>query len=214
MGLKDELKKQGRWGIANMVLAILGATGFFSWLFFGLWGHISRDLLIDVFFILLLASSVITLISRRQISEIKQDIQNEKVRADYEAQRAKESHDKANKKIEEVQNNAFERIHKAEQEVELKKAEFYEVLQVNKDFTDRMVSEAELKAKFDCEKKVAQWISDCQFLYDQNKQLKDIQKLISTPGATGSGIYPFLKPNSNGDDRLVEIQRRLNKDKI
>ena len=42
---------------------------------------------------------------------------------------------------------ANQKAQKAEQEVELKKAEFYEVLQVNKDFTDRMVSEAELKAK-------------------------------------------------------------------
>ena len=72
--------------------------------------------------------------------------------------RAKESLDEANEKIEEIQNNAFERIHKAEQEIELNKADFYESLQVNKDFTDRMVSEAEIKAKYDCDKRVAQTV--------------------------------------------------------
>jgi ElaB/YqjD/DUF883 family membrane-anchored ribosome-binding protein len=152
-----------------------------------------------------------------EIQKIFNDTSNriERVKESVD-KRAKESLDEANEKIEEIQNNAFERIHKAEQEIELNKADFYESLQVNKDFTDRMVSEAEIKAKYDCDKRVAQWVSDCQYLLDLNQRLEPIRKLSNMSGATGSAIYKMdmiLEHETSEDTRIKEILDRLQKAK-
>ena len=51
-----------------MALGLLGASGFFSWLFFNYSKYAPQDLLIYMLFILLLISSTIAFISRNQIA--------------------------------------------------------------------------------------------------------------------------------------------------
>ncbi|VVB63533.1 Uncharacterised protein [uncultured archaeon] len=54
-----------------MIIGLLGASGFFSWLYFNYSDYVLYNLLIYVLFIFLLASSIITFISRSQIAKIK-----------------------------------------------------------------------------------------------------------------------------------------------
>ena len=68
MGLRSKLEKQGRMGWINLALGLLGASGFFSWLFFNYSKYAPQDLLIYMLFILLLISSTIAFISRNQIA--------------------------------------------------------------------------------------------------------------------------------------------------
>jgi hypothetical protein len=65
-----------------MVLGILGASGFFSWAYYTLQGYASYSLFIGivicVLFVLLLASLVITFVSRREIADTKNTLEETK----------------------------------------------------------------------------------------------------------------------------------------
>ncbi len=98
----SELERQGRWGIVNLTLAILGAVGFFGLTAGGLWTHISRDLLLTGIGVLFLLSSVITFISRRQISTLYDKIGVVERQSKDAELRAIKAKDNADKKINEV----------------------------------------------------------------------------------------------------------------
>lgn len=65
MDLKAELKKQGILGNLTMFLTLLGASGFFAWLF----NLLSRDMLLSIMFVIMCITSIITVITKYQFAD-------------------------------------------------------------------------------------------------------------------------------------------------
>jgi hypothetical protein len=69
--LRAELAKQGPMGWISLALGALGATGFFSWLYFTYKEYVLSNWLVCLLFFLLFVNSVITFSSRRQLAQLK-----------------------------------------------------------------------------------------------------------------------------------------------
>jgi hypothetical protein len=99
MGWTSELERQGRWGIVNLVLAILA---FFDLTAGGFLAHISRDLPLTVIGVLFSLSTIITFVSRRQISTLSDKISVVELQSKDAELRAIKAKDNADKKINEM----------------------------------------------------------------------------------------------------------------
>lgn len=112
--------------------------------------------------------------------------------------------------IREIQNDALQRIQKAEQEVVLARADGLEAIEVTKDGNKQIIREIE----HNYEKKNAQLVADCQYLLDQNQQLKS--NMLDGPGSTHSQWSDFanaapIRQENLDDARITAIRNRLQK---
>jgi hypothetical protein len=86
MGLRGELEKQGPWGIVSMILAFLGAAGFFNVNSSTITGYAPNGLSINWLafgpVLLLLINSIITFVTRRENAKIKRNLNDVKKELD------------------------------------------------------------------------------------------------------------------------------------
>jgi Mg2+/Co2+ transporter CorB len=86
MGLIGELEKQGPWGIVSMILAFLGAAGFFNVNSSTITSYAPNGLSINWLafgpVLLLLINSIITFVTRRENAKIKRNLNNVKKELD------------------------------------------------------------------------------------------------------------------------------------
>jgi hypothetical protein len=181
---KSGILKGFRWAVGGLLIAILG-NYLTRWLDSHiilpptLIGYNTSSTLSQINFIWLPPLSIMItalilgfiayLVVRRaqedadkRIRAIQSDLDNAKREATRWEQRAHEA-----------EKDAALKIQEANHKVDKTEADFYESLQGQKESRDRAVSEAELKAKYDCEKTVAQWKQSAEAL---QKNLDDLTK--------------------------------------
>jgi len=117
---------------------------------------------------------------------------------------------KVKEEIREIQNDALKRIQKAEQEVVLARADSLEAIEVARDGNKQIIREIE----HNYEKKNDQLVADCQYLLDQNQQLRS--NILDGPGSTYSQWSDFanaapIRQENLDDARMTAIRNRLQK---